>query len=274
METIYIAVISITSIGAFCAAVLCIASKMMYVKVDERLAQIEELLPGANCGACGYPGCTGYANALIAGGDVSISLCTPGGEAVLKKLSEFLGIAAGEIIQKSAIVLCCGDKQQKKMNYAGIKTCAAAKELFCGEAACTAGCMGYGDCKAVCPFGAVCLENNLARINTRLCTGCGLCIKACPNNIISAENSGIAVAVLCKNTEKGAIVRKKCSKGCIGCGKCACKCPAMAITMEDNLAIIDYDKCTSFQRALASEGKQNCTHCADKCVTGCIRSFF
>jgi len=260
MNTIFIAVFSVTTMGIICAAMLCIASKFMYVKIDERVAELEACLPGANCGGCGFPGCSGYAVAILSG-KAEANLCSPGGAEALQKISAILGVEAGNIEKKAAVIHCRGDceAQQKKMNYKGIQTCAAAKQLFGGEGACAFGCIGYGDCKIVCPSNAVCIENGLARIDPRLCTGCGLCVKACPNSLISVENAGIAVAVLCKNIEKGAVVRKKCSRGCIACGKCVRSCQSQAITMADNLAKIDYEKCT------------HCGICASDCVTKSIQ---
>ena len=261
MNGIFIAVFSVTTIGVICAAVLSIASRLMYVRVDERVAGLQACLPGANCGACGYPGCSGYAVALLSGGGVKTNLCTPGGPDVLAKISAILGVEAASVERKAAVVHCRGDcnAQQKKMDYFGLQSCAAAKQLFGGEGACAFGCLGYGDCQKACPSNAVCIENGLARIDARLCTGCGLCVKACPNNLISTMNAGITVSVLCRNIEKGAVARKKCSSGCIACGKCVKECPSAAITVEDNLAGIDYEKCTL------------CGHCAEVCVTKCIQ---
>ena len=261
MDTIIIAVVSVTTIGLISAIVISTASGIMSVEADERIVQIQECLPGANCGACGYPGCSGYAAALISGSDVKNNLCIPGGASVSAKISVILGVEAGSVERRAAFVHCLGDcgVQQKKMDYKGIQSCAAAGDLFGGEGACAFGCLGYGDCRAACPSNAVCMENGIARINTNLCTGCGLCVKACPNSLITVENAGIAVSVLCNSPEKGAVVRKKCSKGCIGCRKCVQVCMFDAITVEENLAEIDYEKC-SF-----------CGKCAEVCVTGCIR---
>ena len=261
MNAIFIAVFSVTSIGIVCAAILCIASKFMYVKVDERIVQLTDSLPGANCGACGYPGCSGYATALLSDTGVKPNLCTPGGSDALAKISAILGVEAVGVERKAAIVHCRGDcdAQQKKMDYRGIQSCAAAKQLFGGEGACAFGCLGYGDCKVVCPSKAVCIENGLARIDPRLCTGCGLCVKACPNSLISVASESIVVSVLCKNLEKGAVMRKKCSRGCVACSKCVRTCLSAAITVEDNLARIDYDKCS------------RCGGCAAECVTKSIQ---
>ncbi|MCL2270267.1 MAG: RnfABCDGE type electron transport complex subunit B [Treponema sp.] len=263
MNAIFFAVFSVTAIGIISAVALSMASKFMHVKIDERIAQVLDCLPGANCGACGYPGCSGYASALIAEPDVKNNLCTPGGAEAAAKISAILGVEAETVTPKSALVHCGGDcnTRQKKMDYRGIQSCEAAQQLFGGEGACVFGCLGYGDCQKACPSGAICLDapKRLARVMPNLCTGCGLCVKACPNRLISVENAGIAVAVLCSSIEKGAIVRKKCPDGCIGCGKCVRECPSAAVTIVNNLAVIDYEKCTF------------CKRCVGACVTGCIQ---
>jgi len=148
--------------------------------------------------------------------------------------------------------------QHKKMEYKGIKTCEAANQLYGGDTACAFGCLGYGDCKKVCPTNAICMEHSLARINANLCTGCALCLKVCPNNLISVESFSKPVFVLCMNTEKGAVTRKKCTHGCISCTKCVKECPKQAITIVDNLARIDYEKC------------DGCERCVEVCITKCI----
>ena len=260
MNTIVFAVVSVSSLGLICGSILAIASKFMYVKIDERITALAAVLPGANCGACGFPGCSGYAEAIIVDG-AAPNRCSPGGAATLAKISAILGGEAGAIDRKAAVVHCRGDcdAQQKKMDYKGIESCVAAKQLFGGEGACAFGCLGYGDCKAVCPSNAICIENGLAWVDPRLCTGCGLCVKTCPNSLISLENDSIKVAVLCKNLEKGAVVRKKCTRGCIACGKCVRTCLSQAIVIEDSLAKIDYSKCS------------RCGGCAAECVTKSIQ---
>jgi RnfABCDGE-type electron transport complex B subunit len=261
MNVIIIAIISVTAIGAICALLLSTASKLMAVKADERLAQLLEYLPGTNCGACGYPGCAGYAEALISGDGVKDNLCTPGGSVVVKHLSEILGVEAGEVVRKIAVVHCRGDcnVQQTKMDYKGIQTCAAAKQLYGGAGACAYGCLGYGDCQPACPFNAICMEDGLARVIADYCTGCGLCVKTCPNKLITIEEASETIAVLCKSIDKGAVARKKCKNACLGCKKCVRECPAGAIEVAENLAKIDYEKCI------------DCAHCAETCVTKCIQ---
>jgi RnfABCDGE-type electron transport complex B subunit len=262
MDTIITAIISIAAIGAVCAVILSLASKFMAVKIDERVAKIQECLPGSNCGACGYPGCSSYAEALISG--TKTNLCTPGGADVLQKINDILGgdNTDSAFEEKTAVINCRGDlsAQQIKMDYKAIKTCAAAKQIFGGERACAFGCLGYGDCKIACPSDAVCIESGLAKINKN-CTGCALCVKACPNNLISIEKKSVPVVILCKNIEKGAVARKKCSNCCLGCGRCVRECPDGAITLTDNLAKIDYEKCT------------DCGHCAEVCIAKCIQVY-
>jgi len=266
INAIFTAVFSVTSIGVISAAVLCVASRFMFVKVDERLALLSEIMPGANCGACGFPGCSGYAKALL-GGSAKANQCPPGGADLVKKISEIMGIEAGNIEQKIAVIHCMGDNkaQQKKMAYKGFPSCTGAKQLFGGDPACSFGCLGYGDCQKVCPTNAICMENGLAHIISNLCTGCGLCVKACPNKIMTIDNADIPVIIACRNTEKGAVTRKKCTFGCIACTKCVKECPEGAIVIENNLAKIDYAKCKLVR------DKQSCGKCADVCVTKCIR---
>jgi len=262
MNTIIIAVISVAVMGMVCSALLAIASKVMYVKVDERIAAIRACLPGANCGACGYSGCEGYAAALVEG-KVAANQCPPGGDTVMRQISDILGIGAGEgVVKKVAVVHCLGDNNvtRDKMDYIGIETCFAAKQLYGGQGGCTFGCLGFGDCAPVCPDGAVCLENGLARIDARKCGGCGLCVKACPAEVISMLPASAAVTVLCKNTEKGAKLKGKCSKGCIGCTKCFDECPNHAIIVSESLAVIDCSKC------------DNCGKCIEVCIKKCIIS--
>ena len=259
MDGIIFAIVSVTSIGIICALMLVVASKVMAVKEDERFPAVRECLPGANCGACGFAGCDGYAHALVDGG-VKTNLCVPGGDSVSKQLSDVLGVAFEDVARQTALVRCGGDCKatSDKMDYQGIGSCKAAKLLFGGTGKCSFGCMGLGDCAAVCPQDAICLENGIAHVNPRLCVGCGLCTSVCPNRLIELMAETSKVVVTCSNTEKGAITRKACSHGCIACKKCEKECPVGAITVENGLARIDYAKCT------------NCGHCAAVCPVGCI----
>lgn len=260
MTEVLTAVAVVAAIGAVCAAVLLVASKLMFVPVNEKEKQIRDVLPGANCGACGYTGCDGYAKALAEGQTDKTNLCVPGADKVSNDIAQITGLEAADVVEMVATVRCMGDcgKVGKKSQYRGADSCAAAKMLFGGSSQCTYGCLGYGDCQKVCPNGAICIENGVAHVNTRICTGCGLCAKACPQGIIALMEDVDKVLVTCSSKDKGAAVRKICSHGCIACKKCEKNCPTQAVKVENNIAVIDYDKCI------------NCGECAKNCPVGCI----
>lgn len=260
MNVLLIGILSVTVVGIICAVVLSVASKLMYVHVDERIDQVRDCLPGANCGACGYAGCDGYAAAVVADESVSLSLCTPGGNDVVKSIGAVLGREGGVVEPKIAVIRCKGDHSvtSDKMIYEGIEGCTAAKLLFGGVGKCTFGCMGLGDCVKICPHQAIYLKNGIAHVDPGLCIGCGICEKACPNHLIAILPESAKTQVLCSNMEKGAAVRKSCSAGCIGCGKCAKVCPSNAVVIKNNLAYVDHKKCV------------NCGNCRDACPMHCF----
>lgn len=255
-----IGVVAVTVIGIICALVLVIAAKFMSVPVDERIPAVRECLPGANCGACGFAGCNGYAEAVVNDETLALTLCTPGGAAAAAGIASVLGREAGESVKKVAVINCMGDcnKTKNKADYKGIPTCTAANLLFAGPASCAYGCIGLGECAEACPENAICILDGLARVDVRKCIGCGICAKTCPKHIITIQPVTDKVKVLCSNKDKGATVKKTCSTGCMGCGVCSKMCPEGAITMTDNKPVIDYSKCTS------------CGTCAQKCPAKCI----
>ena len=257
MNVILAAVIPVVIIGLICAVVLVTASKLMAVKEDERLPKVRECLPGANCGACGFAGCDGYAKALVENETTPTNLCVPGADAVSHRLSNILGKEYEDVIEQVAVVHCSGDCENTEDNvdYHGIETCSAAKLLFGGKGKCVYGCVGFGDCKNVCPNDAIVIKNGIAQVCRADCVGCGLCVKTCPNKLISLVPDIKNFAVLCSNKDKGAVTRKVCKRGCIGCRKCEKVCPADAIKVIDNVAVIDYEKCT------------NCGACVENCTT-------
>jgi len=260
MNPVLIAVIVLCAVGAVCALLLVFASKYMSVPVDEKFPAIRGCLPGANCGACGYPGCDGYASALASGEETKINKCTAGGDAVGMALANVCGRAFEDVVEMKAFVKCGGDceKTTKKADFKGAKTCAAARLLFSGGGACQYGCIGYGDCVGVCPEHAINIINGIAHINSARCIGCGMCANTCPNGVIEVCIAIAPVNVKCSSKDKGAVVRKKCAAGCIGCGLCAKNCPSEAITVVNNLAVIDYEKCTG------------CGTCKSVCPAKCI----
>ena len=247
-------------ISLVCAVVLTLANKFFGVKEDETAVAIRDCLPGANCGACGYSGCDGYAKALAEKTCEKTNLCVPGGDGTAKEIATALGVEAEDVVEKVAYVACNGtcNAVQRKYEYQGQKTCHAANVAYNGDKFCTYACLGYGDCAAVCPQNAITVEDNLAHIDPRKCIGCGICVRACPNSIIHLINDTSRVVVECSNHAKGAQTRKYCSNGCIGCMKCQKTCPHGAIQVINNLAVIDYSLCTG------------CGECEKVCPVHCI----
>ena len=257
---ILIPILAVAVIGLICGVGLSVASAVMKVDEDERLPAIRECLPGANCGACGFSGCDGYASALL-NPETKINLCVPGGAATVKQLSEVLGVEAEAAAAQTAIVKCSGTCEATSMrqDYRGIPSCTAAKLYFGGGGSCIFGCLGLGDCAKVCPNGAIDFNKGIAAIDVEKCVGCGLCAKACPQQVIAIVPAKAKVAVKCSSREKGAVTRKACTAGCIGCKKCEKTCQYGAIIVEDNLAKIDYSKCIG------------CGECVKVCATGSLK---
>ena len=259
MSEILIPVLAVTMIGLICGVGLAVASHVMAVKEDERFPAIRECLPGANCGACGFTGCDGYAKALLTPG-TKTNLCVPGGAEAARKLAAVLGVEAEAVEAKTALVRCGGDcdHTSPKEDYRGIASCQAAKLFFGGSGTCTYGCMGLGDCMRVCPHGAISLVKGIASVDASICVGCGICAKTCPQQVIAIVPSRAKTAVLCSNPDMGAVPRKACSAGCIGCMKCVKTCEHDAVHVDGNLASVDYDKCIG------------CGACAQACPTGAL----
>lgn len=247
-------------IALVCAVVLTLASKYFGVKEDETAAAIRDCLPGANCGACGYSGCDGYAKALADKATDAVNLCVPGGDGTAKEIASILGVEAADVVEQVAYVACNGtcDAAKKDYIYRGQMTCYAANMAYSGEKSCKYACLGYGDCAKACPQNAISVENGVAKVDPGKCIGCGICVRRCPNSIIHLINDTSRVVVKCSSHDKGADTRKKCTNGCIGCMKCQKTCPHGAITVENNLATINYELCTG------------CGACADVCPVHCI----
>ena len=257
---IIIPTIILTCIALACAVLLTLASVFFGSKEDETAVAIRDCLPGANCGACGYNGCDGYAKALSARTTQSTNLCIPGGDSVAAQIAEILGVEAEDVVEKVAYVACHGtcDAVERKYDYEGLKSCVVLGLSYKGDKVCTSACLGYGDCVKVCPQEAISVIDGVAKVDPKKCIGCGICVRTCPNNIIKLINDTTKVVVQCSNHDKGAITRKACSNGCIGCMKCQKACPHGAVKVENNLAVINYDLCTG------------CGECVAVCPVHCI----
>ncbi|MEE1299357.1 MAG: RnfABCDGE type electron transport complex subunit B, partial [Acutalibacteraceae bacterium] len=262
MNPIILAVIIVAILGLVLGLLLAIASIVMAVPVDEKAVAIEEVLAGANCGACGYSGCAGYAAALAAGECEDTTLCSPGGSACAKAVAEIMGVAAGDSTPMTAVVLCHGTEANAGniMDYHGDMSCKTAAQLFGGGKACSFGCLGLGDCEAACPFDAIHVgENGLAEVDSEKCRACKICINVCPKGVIElAPLYKHEAVVYCQNHNKGGETRKMCKVGCIGCMKCQKTCQHDAIHVENFKASVDYAKCVG------------CGDCATACPVGCI----
>lgn len=255
MDLILIAVISLGAIGLVAAVILYAASKKFAVYEDPRIAQVAEVLPQANCGGCGYPGCSGFAAACVKAGSLEGKLCPVGGQPTMEKVAAILGLEAVASEPKVAVVRCNGTcaNRPKLTQYDGVRSCQVAHSTYGGETGCSFGCLGCGDCVSACTFGAIKMnpETGLPEVDESKCTACGACAKACPRNIIEIRPKGKnnrRVYVQCVNKDKGAVARKACTAACIGCGKCVKVCPFEAITLENNLAYINPDKCKSCRK--------------------------
>ncbi|NLB08391.1 MAG: RnfABCDGE type electron transport complex subunit B [Clostridiales bacterium] len=255
-----------TLIGAGIAfvlgAIILIVFKVFAVPVDERAANLAELLPGGNCGGCGFASCMAYAESLVEGEVTETNRCTAGGEETVAAIANFLGVEPGIFVPQVAHVYCQGsDKYTKtRFEYSGSTNCAAAAGLFSGPNSCTYGCLGMGDCMLVCDFNAIYIEEGVARINHENCVACGKCVDACPKHLIHLiPKHESATIVTCSNHWPAARIRKDCSIACISCGLCLKACPVNAITMEDNLAVIDQRLCI------------HCDECLAVCPTTAIR---
>lgn len=255
MDLILIAVISLGAIGLVAAVILYAASKKFAVYEDPRIAQVSEVLPQANCGGCGYPGCSGFAAACVKAGSLEGKLCPVGGQPTMEKVAAILGLEAAASEPKVAVVRCNGTcaNRPKLTKYDGVRSCVVANSTYGGETGCTFGCLGCGDCVSACTFGAIKMnpETGLPEVDESKCTACGACAKACPRSIIEIRPKGKnnrRVYVQCVNKDKGAVARKACTAACIGCGKCVKVCPFEAITLENNLAYIDPAKCKSCRK--------------------------
>ena len=261
MTEVLLPVLIVAGIALLLGLGLAIASKVMAVPVDEKAEAIEAVLAGANCGACGYSGCAGYAAALSKGEVTETNLCAPGGSKVAAQIAEIMGTAPSEVIPTTAVVCCMGNTANAvtKMNYKGVSSCRMAAQLFGGAKECSYGCLGLGDCVDVCQFDAIHICDGVARISPIACHSCRACVGACPKGVIRMlPLNRTQAAVLCNSRDKGAVARKNCKAACIGCMKCEKTCEHDAVHVKNFLAEVDPEKCVG------------CGKCHEACPVGCI----
>jgi electron transport complex protein RnfB len=278
MITIIWAISVVGGLGLIAGAVLAFASKQFAVVVDPRVERLESILPGANCGACGLPGCSAAAKAIVEG-KASVNMCRAGGDSVVAAIAEVMGVVASSSAPQIAKIQCRGDIGIAKLQYEyhGIDDCRAAYILFNGAKACAYGCLALGSCAKACPFGAIEYKHHqVPRVDADICTGCGVCVDMCPRNLIELYDASAEVFVMCKSHDKGAQVRKICEVGCVACGACERVCPYEAVVVKEGLAVIDHEKCKKCglcarqcpYNVISAEKKTNRAFITDAC-NGC-----
>lgn len=247
LKELFVPALIFAGIGILSGILLTVFSKLFHVETDERLEKITECLPGANCGGCGYAGCSDYANAIING--EKSDLCLSAGEKNVSEIDKIMGRTSSpsSSVKKVAFIRCQGDlsKSEELFEFRGKATCKSSNRFYSGSKRCPFGCLGLGDCKAVCPHDAITICEGLARVNPDKCVGCGLCVNECPNNLIIIKDKKEVINVACNCDLTGKETRENCKSGCIGCRLCERNCPKNAITVRDNIAVIDYEKCVS-----------------------------
>lgn len=262
-QSIGIAVALIAGLSLVLGVLIVLLSRVCEVKTDPRIKEVRDLLAGSNCGACGHPGCDGFAKALVEG-SANLADCSQTSKTNIIEISNILGVAVDGNTEPTIAVVACagGNKCQDKYAYQGYGDCTGQNMLAGGRKACHTGCMGSGTCVDKCPYSAIECKEGYAQIDPALCRSCGLCIKACPKSIIKRVPVSATVYIACSTNERGKDVSSVCSAGCIACGICQKVCPSDAIHLVNNVPIIDYSKCT------------HCNTCLEKCPRKIIRRVY
>lgn len=264
MQVIQFTFVFVAGVSAVFGLGLAVTAKKFAVKMDPRIEEVKEVLANAHCGACGYAGCSAYAEAVVTDPDVAVNLCAPGGDKCAEAVARITGKIAEKTEPKIARLYCQGgaSKSARRFRYEGVQDCRAAVIAAGGDKSCVYGCLGYGSCERACPFDAITMsDENLPVIDPEKCTACGKCVSTCPKMVLELGPSQSPVVISCHSKDKGPLVRKNCQVGCIACSTCVKTCPFEAITLENYLARIDFDKC------------KKCGLCVAKCPTNAIYDY-
>lgn len=263
--TIIWTIVILAALGLVLSIILFFVAKKFKVEEDPRIDEVEKVMPGANCGGCGFAGCRAFADAAVKAPNLDNNFCPVGGNDVMKKVAAILGYEMKEKAPMVAVVRCNGTCENRPRTniYDGVKSCKVKAALYSGDTGCAYGCVGCGDCVSACQFGAISMDpaTGLPVVDENKCTACGACSKACPKHVIEIRNKGprsMRMYVSCINKDKGPVAKKACAAACIGCGICAKTCTHDAITIQDNVAYIDFGKC------------KLCRECEAMCPTGAI----